>query len=958
MSTYWSSPYLLLLAALYGVLLWAWRRQHSTLVPVIRRRLARELALHSVAALCLVLALAGLQVPAEMPRQVLVAAADVSDSVFDLSTQTARLEELQEALDRATAQTAVVVFGRTPGLERALEPLAQPATETVQRGRPPHRRWSGTAPVDLTRPATVVDRAATDLGAAISFARGLFPPHSAGAARGILLLSDFRDTGGSADAAAGALSGSGVELLACPALLGPSADVHLAALSVPETARLGRDVPVEITVAAQSPAAVRVAVWRHGGGSDETPVDFRTVSLEARPGAGQAEARQVVRMLDRPAAPGICVYTARLSGPDGELPGDISLNNELSGAVRIAGASRWAVLTRPDSTLARLCADRAEPLGVRTDIFTVNALPQQASVYEPCVGILVDGLSAAELAEGPALRAVAEAVEGGKALVALGGERGFGAGGHRAGTWERLLPVEMTPEDDRTRSVLFVVDVSKSMEQRMGRDGGGVRKIDFAAEQLALAVQKLKPLDRLGLVSFSGAAQVAAPLSSESSRAGFLAAVRNLAIQSNTDLLPALRTTAGALRGDNAEEQLVVVLSDGVQTAARPTEEIVQAAKDLCPPPREPGKPQRTTLFTFGIGVDARDISASGEKMLKALAEAGGGTYSPEFLRLAERLEQAFAGTKKDFYARREPYTLRPAYAHPLVAALSQQASALPFRNRVQAKPAAEVVAWSAAPASPGDTREQKPDPILTLSGSGWAGTSRRAVLAVSLEGEPGTAWMGNDSCRRLLPALLEWAEAKTGASAAGWVVSAEAGDDDTLAVEVRASDPASGLPLNRRRLVATLAALQVSSAGARENAGAAARTPLPRVPLHPSAPGVYRALLPKPAQGVYRLSVQEEAPSNLKPETRNLNPLLPVCERFVTVPYPAELRRFGTDRAAMQRLVSKAGGASRIIEDPQDLARWAADKAASREMYSLRPWLIGLGMVLLLVEYALRGRR
>ncbi|MGD0090175.1 MAG: vWA domain-containing protein [Planctomycetota bacterium] len=670
MRSCWSNPYLLLLAPLYGAALWAWwRRQHS-LALAFRRRTATKALLHAAAALSLLLAAAGLQVPAHASRQTVVAVADVSASVFDLSTQSARLSEALAALDPQAAQAAIVIFGRTAGLERALSPLARD-----QRGRtaasPTAGDWYLSPPgaVDLARPATIVDRSATDIGSALNFARGLFPAESGPTARAILLLSDFRDTCGSAGAAAAALSGSGIDLLACPAALGPSADVRIDALNVPLAGRLGRDLPVEVTVAAQSPATVRVAVWKKGSGAEDTPVDFKTIALAAEPGAARTEIRRQVRVLDRPASPGVAVYTARVSAAEGELPGDITLNNELSAAVRITGVSRWAVLTRAGSTLAQLCADKAQPLGVEAAMFTTADLPRHVAAYDSYAGILVDGLSAAELPEGPALRALAGAVDNGKALVALGGEQAFGAGGHREGAWEQLLPVEMTPEDDRTRAVLFIMDVSKSMEERMGRDRSGVRKIDFASEQLALAVQKLRPPDRLGMIAFSGAAELVAPLSAEPGRSAFLAAVKNLAILSNTDLVPALRQARVVLNADNAEEQLVVLLSDGVQTVPRPEAEILQAAKDLCPLPQDPAKPRRPVLCTFGIDVDAKDADPAGEKLLKGLAAAGGGKYFPEFLKLGERLEQALIGAKKDFYVRREPFVMRPAYQHPLLAA-------------------------------------------------------------------------------------------------------------------------------------------------------------------------------------------------------------------------------------------------------------------------------------------------
>lgn len=945
MSTVFSHPWVLLLAPFYGLFLlrcFLDARRAAGASNILRRRADLKFLLHGAAALLLTLAAAGLHLLSERPRQQIVLAADVSASVFDLATQNSRVHEILKGLDPQNVEIAVAVFGATAGSERLMGPLIPPESHLNERERDPLRRRPRSAASslpDLSRLTTVVDRSATDIGHAINFSRGLFTAERGHASRAILLLSDFRSTRGGPDAAAASLAGSGVDLLAAPVLLGPSADVHISALRVPETAQLGRALPIEVTVASQTPCTVRVKVFRKKSGGDDAFVDYKTVELAADPNNAGSELRRVVRILDHPDAPGVAVYTAHISGADGELSGDISINNRLSAAARIIGFSRWAVLTRAGSTLDGLTRNPAKPLGTETVVFDTQHLPQGAVAYDAVSGILVDGLSAQELGDGAALAALTQAVEGGKALLAVGGERAFGAGGHHNGAWEDLLPAEMTPEDDRTRSVLFLIDVSKSMDEKMGHAGAGVRKIDFASEQLAQAVQKLKPLDRLGLVTFSGSAQIAAPLSGEPSRTAFLNAVKKISIQANTDILPAIKTAAEVLKNDDAEEQLVVLLSDGVQTAATPVEDIVAAAKSLCAT-RESGGPRRTTLFTFGIGVDPRDTTASGEKLLKNLADAGGGTYSPEFLKLAERLERAFESQKKDFFVRRETIALRAAYEHPLLGPSGGNWPALPFRNRVRAKSNAETLLWSSTVGSArpavGDAQPTKsrPDPLLILSGSQWPGASRRAVLALSLDGPAGSALLGSESGRRLLPSLLEWMEAKKGSHLDGWSVQAEPGDDDSLGIDVRANDPVSGQPINGRKLNVTLTALQLDAADAQP-------TPLPRTPLHPSAPGVYRAIIPALAQGIYRLSVHSE------------NQVL--CERFVSVPYPAELRRFGADRAAMQQLVAKAGVPSRAIESARDLGQWAAEKAAARDTTPLAPYLVVLAMGLLLAEFAKR---
>ena len=869
-------------------------------------------------ALCLILAASGLQWPAYAPRTQLVVLADVSESIFDPETQNAQLQELLSPLDRARTEAAICVFGAQPGVERAMAPLpALSATRT--------RRSESLLP-NLARSTVFVDPGGTDIAASLNLGRTLFTADKENAARAILMLSDYRSTRGDARAAAALLRGDGIALLAAPAVLGVSADVHIAALRLPDKGSIGRALPIEVTVSALKPCSVRVGVLRERSGESAVPVDFKLITFTAEPGS--AEQRRTVRFLDVPQSPGTAIYTARISGADGELPGDLNINNELSGAVRVEGPSRWAVLAVPGSTLARMVQSSALG-GVNATLFSAEKLPTSRTAYDPFAGLLVDGLSAAQLPDGPALRAIADAVKNGKAVVALGGAKAFGAGGHREGTWEQLLPAHMTPEDDRTRSVLFLIDVSKSMEQR---EGSGVRKIDFAGEQLALALQSLKPSDSVGLITFSGTALLAAPLSSDASHVRFLDALKKIQIEQSTDLLPALKLAQETLKKDDAEEQIVVLLSDGVQTVSVPREQIIEAAAGLCA--KAPGvDKRRTTLYAFGIESGSGG-DPTGEKLLRDLATAGGGWYSAEFLKLGERLKQAFEEQNKDFYSRTEHFNMQRRAEHSILAQADESAKAgwpqLPFRNRVKAKSEAETLLSAAG--TKDESVSKKEDPILIVSGTRWAGMGRSALLGVSLEGDAGTAFLENAQSRRLLSATLEWAEGR-GAST-GWIVNAEARSDDTLGISVQARD-AKALPINNLKLSASLTALLASPAPSSSS--------LMELTLAPQSPGVYAATLPAPPRGVYRLAIQ--------------NGIQAIHEQFLSVPYGAEYRRFGVDRAEMQELAARAGGNSQVIENPQQLAAWAQASAA-RAPYSLRPALIIAAIALLLAEIALRGRR
>ena len=940
MTDLFSSPILLTLAPIYAIFLWlGWRRTQDSGGSISRRRRqVRGLALHISAALCLILAAAGLGIPAPAKQIQLAVATDVSDSIFDLESQNARLNELLKPLDPNNTSMALILFGGTAGTERSMSPMSGMAAAQARAQN--H---------SLLHPTTVVDRSATDIGHAIDYSRGVFSTGPRHSAQGILLLSDFRDTCGGAEKSAAALFGSGVDLLLSPTRLSPSADVRLASILVPESSTLGRSVPIEVSIVAQgssqnerAPQNVQVVVWRQNRTEQApVPVGSKTVTLTGESGHPERELRQSVRLLDQPDAPGVYVYTARVSGPNGsEIPNDIVMNNQLSAAVRVSGPSHWAVLTRPGSSLAALCASGSRPLGVDTHVFESGRMPRRADEYKAYTGILVDGLNAKELDEAATLKALEEAIGSGKALVAVGGENAYGAGGHQTGgAWERLLPAEMQPDDDRTRSILFVIDVSKSMADLMNTGGAGVRKIDFAAEQLAHALQDLKPKDRLGLITFSGNAAPAAPLSNDAAHDAFLKAIKDIRIEANTDLLPALKQAQQVLKKDDAEEQLVILLSDGIQTVERPRAQIIDAARELCPLTKgENGAPRRRTmLYTFGIGVGADDFNATGETMLTDLAQTGGGQYSPDFLKLAERLRKTFESDNKEFYVRRENFNLAASYNHPIVAQVKDAWPVLSFRNRVKAKPESETIFWSRRADANGNT--SRSDPILILSGTHWPGISRRAVLTLSPDGAKG-AWLASEGGQKLLPALLSWAEAKADPSLGTWSLEGKCTQGKWLDIEARGKEP-NGAPLNGVHAKATMTALYIN---AQENT-AAARVlngqGIDAIPLQASAPGVYSARMSLPEQGIYRLTLLDGTQT--------------LYERLISVPYPAEYQRFGTDRVAMQALALKAGGSSRVIETFADLAAWAASKEASGGRYSLVPWLLVCGLLLLLIEFALR---
>lgn len=936
-----NADWIWLLAPL-GVALVIWYRK---LDPRLRDGRARlRLVLRGLFLTSIVLALAGLRWPTEGQSVQVVVAADLSASVFDRAVPTQAYKELITVIsDRHEAERGLVVFGGNVGLERPLAPvtqLPQPGTVAPARVGVLSAPQDGSLP-DFRRPRSKVVRGASDFGEALRVARGMFPSEgSGGAARAIVLMTDGLDTSGKAEATAAALGGSGIDLLCWPIALRVGSDVVLSSIHVPERGQLKRGLPIEVAVEGKPTTEVVVRVIRRQGGQT-TPVGKQTVQLPQR---APAWASKTVRFIDHPDRPGVAVYTAVIEeSEDRPLDGDFSENNSLHAAVRVEAPSRWAVLAKPGSTLAQWSAsNEANVLGVELKRFLPGAFPESEEGFSGFTGVLVDGLSAKELqGDGEALKALAVAVRGvagespvsgGIGLVAIGGDAAFGAGRHpEDGLWESLLPITFRPEDDRTRTILFVIDVSQTMDQMMGE----TRKLDFARGQLGLAVQNLRPTDRLGLITFSGTADVVSPVASSPDREAFVEALRDLDTESNTNFLAALDLVRETLSNDDAEEQLIVLLSDGVQSPAAPQEVLRKSVEAICPAPKKPKTPRRTTLHTFGIGT--QDTNEVGERLMRRFAEWGGGRFYPNFAKLAERLRSVFDEHRKDLYVRNDPFRVVRAQAHPVLSPGGEGWPVLPFRNRVRQRGESQVLLWSApSNTHSADRSSRNPDPILVL---GNQGTSRTAVLTLSLDGNPGKAFLGAadgwKGGRTVIASLMSWAEGRRNEAADGLRAEVDVDPEAGVRVVVDARDPESGAPLNGLVLAARLEPLESSGHSSTSKQ------------ILPVAPGHYEVTLPLPGggEGVHRLTVDRAGS--------------PALERFVSIPYPAEYRRFGVDRSFLANLARLAKGRSRMINLPQrDLDEWLRSKEKVRAFQSARPLLLILAMLFLLLEVAARGMR
>lgn len=155
-------------------------------------------------------------------------------------------------------------------------------------------------------------------------------------------------------------------------------------------------------------------------------------------------------------------------------------------------------------------------------------------------------------------RAVTEA---GLGLVACGGRGAFGPGGYHDTPIESLLPVEFIQKEEKkdpSTSLAVIIDTSGSM---------GGNRIRLAKEVARLAIRRLLPHDKVGIVEFYGAKRWAAPLQSAANAIDIQRALNRLDAGGGTVLLPAVEEAFYGLKNVRTRYKHCLILTDaGVES--------------------------------------------------------------------------------------------------------------------------------------------------------------------------------------------------------------------------------------------------------------------------------------------------------------------------------------------------------------------------------------------------------
>ncbi|HTP10802.1 MAG TPA: VWA domain-containing protein [Anaerolineae bacterium] len=569
---HFTTPIFLLLLILLPILIAIGRPARGS----TRRRETIALGLRMIIVLCVILALAGLELARPSDQLAVVFLIDGSDSMSQAAKSLA-FDYAQQAIHGMGAddQAAVVVFGGDALVER-----------TMSSSR------------ELGALTSIPNTGQTNLADAIRLGLALYPP---GAARRMIILSDGAQTIGDADEAARYAAASGVEIVTLPFVMQPSAEALITAVEAPARLRTGERFDLRVSLDATQAMTTKLRVLVDGQAVHEASYRLN-------------KGHQTINIPLTATDPGFARFTVQI---DPQQDG-LYQNNELAAVAQVLGEPKVLIVapasgtplpnneTRLDEAAQLVRALQAANFNIETAQPT--ELPSDVSTLSDYASVVLVDVPAREFSQRQmeTLRSYVRDLGGG--LVMIGGPTSYGVGGYYKTPIEDALPVEMQIKDQQRRpqlAMVFIIDHSGSM----GETSGGATKLELAKEAAARSVELLMPNDRVGVIAFDDAAAWVVPLGELSDPQDVINRIGTIRVGGGTDIYAGVSAMSKVLPSDPAQVKHVILLTDGGADPAG-IAELVKKLRDE----------NNITLTTVGVGRDAAPF-------LPHLAEVGGGRY-------------------------------------------------------------------------------------------------------------------------------------------------------------------------------------------------------------------------------------------------------------------------------------------------------------------------------------------
>ncbi|SEN54958.1 VWA domain-containing protein [Lihuaxuella thermophila] len=555
MAISWANPWmlLLLLPIVWGM--WIWWKREERFEPVKKRLIFGSRILIFV---LLVFSLARTHLLFPVHHQSVVFVVDRSASVQNQ-------EQVQNLLRQAVAgknpddQVAVI----SVGAESMVEQMLTTAREV--------------APM-----SAAVNRNATDLADGLRLAGGLMPAEAKGR---VVLITDGKETQGSAEAEARALRERGirVDVIALRQKGGP--EVWVTDLQVPRRMYANEQAALKVNVNATADTGAVLRLY-----------EGNRLLSEQRVRVHQGE--NVYSFSSAAQQTGFLRYRAEIQPERDTLPN----NNQAYGFSQVKGKPVVLVVEgqegEADNLISALTAT-----GMEVERMTPAALPWSLEDYKRFSSIVLVNMPAYLVPEAK-MDAIRMAVRDlGVGLVMSGGENGYGLGGWFQTPIEEALPVHMDIRDKKrmpSLGLMLVIDKSGSMSGE---------KINLAKEAAIRATEMLSPQDQLGVLAFDDGNDWIFKPQPVKNRREMQGAIGGIPADGGTNIFPALADAYEEIRKLKVKRKHIILLTDGQSPGGQYQELTEKMSKE------------GITLSTVAVGADAD------QGLLEALAQWGKGRY-------------------------------------------------------------------------------------------------------------------------------------------------------------------------------------------------------------------------------------------------------------------------------------------------------------------------------------------
>ena len=524
------SPLFLILLIAIPVLIFVQRRAH---LSTAKWRKSVTFFLRGAALLCAILALASLYRTHKEQRLAVVFLIDTSESVPHTQREAA-VKQINAAVAklRPTDQFGIIGFASETSVlteirQKQDQPLESVSTELLE-----------------TLAEQTIRRDGTDILTALKRAVALLPNDSH---RRIVLLSDgIHNAGGTRlENYLPLLSASDVEIATIP--LDTLTDaVRVVQLQAPTEVRKGQRFEMNAVIETDGSIPKVPATLYHEGALIDTyewtlPSGTHSLALPVPPVSEEENHR----------------YELKLDVGD-----EILENNQGYAVVKVQGNQPHVLYVEEDIIQATHLKIVLEENGFDVEVRAPSEMPTDLIELQRSDVLILSNVSA-EVLSSEQLQNIENYVRDlGHGLVVIGGEHAYGPGGYTDTALERVLPVEMTPREQKdTVAIVFVLDTSGSMANYVD---GQRRKIDLAIAGIGAGIDNLEEDDVVGVISFSAGkdAHVVSDLTSD--RDTLLQTVGKLKPRGGTTLMKEAIEDAGEmLKASDAKRKHILLLSDG-----------------------------------------------------------------------------------------------------------------------------------------------------------------------------------------------------------------------------------------------------------------------------------------------------------------------------------------------------------------------------------------------------------